>query len=94
MRLLGVLGGSRVKVPYTTLWARSLQNKTTKRYKQNNKENDELERREERRVKRSQKNTEKIKRPSSNKSKDVLCHALLTPLSSVRREEKNEGKRK
>ena len=53
-----------------------------------------LERREERRAKRSQKNTEKIKRPSSDKSKDVLCHALLTPLSSVRREEKNEAKRK
>ena len=47
-----------------------------------------------RRMKRSQKNTEKIKRPSSDKSKDVLCHALLTPLSSVRREEKKEGKRK
>ena len=28
VRLLGVLGGSIVKVPYTTLWARSLQNKT------------------------------------------------------------------
>ena len=24
--------------------------------------------------------------------KDALCHALLTPLSSVRRKEKNEGK--
>ena len=35
-------------------------------------------------MKRSQKNTEKIKRPSSDKSKDVLCHALLTPLSLVR----------
>ena len=45
-------------------------------------------------MKRSQKNTEKIKRPSSDKSKDVLCHALLTPLSSVRKEGKNEGKRK
>ena len=53
-----------------------------------------VQRREEGRMKRSQKNTEKIKRPSSDKSEDVLCHALLTPLSSARREEKNEGKRK
>ena len=90
MRILGVLGGPRVKVHYTTLWARSLQDKTTKQKKQNNKENDELERREERRVKRSQKNTDKIKRLGSDKSKDALCHALLTPLSSVRREEKKE----
>ena len=37
--------------------------------KQNNKENDELERKEEGRMKRSQKSTEKIKRPSSDRVK-------------------------